>query len=81
MYEEIEPLIAEKNADQAEQIAVELSNLLGTAEDLRDREAAGEKFTPREADQLGAEMQARAERIAIQVAQAARELDIEIQGD
>lgn len=81
VYEEIEPLIAEKNADQAEQIAVELSNLLGTAEDLRDREAAGEKFTPREADQLGAEMQARAERIAIQVAQAARELDIEIQGD
>jgi hypothetical protein len=78
-YEEIEPLIAEKNADQAEQTAVELSNLLGTAEDLRDREAAGEKFTARQADQLGAEMQARAERIAGQVAQAAKDLDIEIQ--
>lgn len=78
-YEEIEPLIAEKNADQAEQTAVELSNLLGTAEDLRDREAAGERFTARQADQLGAEMQARAERIAGQVAQAAKDLDIEIQ--
>jgi hypothetical protein len=78
-YEEIEPLIAEKNADQAEQTAAELSNLLSTAEDLRDREAAGEKFTPRQADQLGAEMQARAERIAGQVAQAAKDLDIELQ--
>lgn len=78
-YEEIEPLIAEKNADQAEQTAAELSRLLSTAVDLRDREAAGEKFTPRQADQLGAEMQARAERIAGQVTQAAKDLDIEIQ--
>lgn len=78
-YEEIEPLIAEKNADQAEQTASELSNLLSTAEDLRDREAAGEKFTARQADQLGAEMQAQAERIAGQVTQAAKDLDIEIQ--
>ena len=78
-YEEIEPLIAEKNADQAEQTAAELANLLSTSEDLRDREAAGEKFTARQADQLGAEMQARAERIAGQVTQAARDLDIEIQ--
>ncbi|MCB0862532.1 MAG: hypothetical protein KDB66_04880, partial [Solirubrobacterales bacterium] len=77
-YEEIEPLIAEKNPDQAEQTASELSKLLSTAEDLRDREAAGEKFTPRQADQLGAEMQARAERIAGQVTQAAKDLDIEI---
>ncbi len=78
-YDEVEPLIAEKNADQAEQTASELGNLLSTAEDLRDREAAGEKFTARQADQLGAEMQARAERIAGQVTQAAKDLDIEIQ--
>lgn len=78
-YEEIEPMIAAENPDQAEQTAAELSELLATAEDLRDREAAGEKFTARQADQLGADMQARAERIAGQVAQAARDLDIEIQ--
>lgn len=78
-YEEIEPLIAEKNIDQAEQTAAELARLLSTAEELRDREAAGEKFTARQADQLGAEMQARAERIAGQVTQAAKDLDIEIQ--
>ncbi len=78
-YEEIEPQIAEENADQAEQTAAELGNLLSSAEDLRDREAAGEKFSARQADQLGAEMQARAERIAGQVTQAAKDLDIEIQ--
>ncbi len=78
-YDEVEPLIAEKNADQAEQTAAELSELLATSEELRDREAAGEKFTARQADQLGAEMQARAERIAGQVTQAAKDLDIEIQ--
>ncbi|HRV59307.1 MAG TPA: imelysin family protein, partial [Solirubrobacterales bacterium] len=78
-YDEIEPLIAAKNPDQAEQTASELSKLLSTSEDLRDREAAGQKFTPRQADLLGAEMQARAERIAGQVTQAAKDLDIEIQ--
>lgn len=78
-YEEIEPLIAEENVDQAEQTASELSSLLATAEDLRDREAAGERFTARQAEDLGAAMQSRAERIAIQVTQAAEELDIEIQ--
>ena len=78
-YAEIEPQIAEKNANQAEQTAAELGNLLSTAEDLRDREAAGEKFTAKQADQLGAEMQAQAERIAGQVTQAAKDLDIEIQ--
>lgn len=78
-YDEIEPLIAEENVDQAEQTAAELAELLATAEDLRDREAAGEKFTARQADQLGAELQARAERIAGQVTQAAKNLGIEIQ--
>ncbi len=78
-YDEVEPLIAEKNIDQAEQTAAELDELLATSEELRDREAAGERFTARQADQLGAEMQARAERIAGQVTQAAKDLDIEIQ--
>lgn len=78
-YAEVEPQIAEENAGQAEQTAAELANLLSTAEDLRDREAAGEKFTAKQADQLGAEMQAQAERIAGQVTQAAKDLGIEIQ--
>ena len=78
-YEEIEPVIAAENADQAEQTAAELSDLLARAEDLRDREAGGEKFTPEQADQLGAEMQAQAEKIAGQVTQAAKDTGVEIQ--
>jgi len=78
-YEEIEPIIAAENADQAEQTAAELSDLLARAEDLRDREAGGEKFTPEQADQLGAEMQAQAEKIAGQVTQAAKDTGVEIQ--
>ncbi len=78
-YEEIEPLIAEENPDQAAQTAAELSDLLARAEDLRDREAGGEKFTAAQADQLGAEMQAQAEKIAGQVTQAAKDIGVEIQ--
>jgi hypothetical protein len=78
-YDEIEPLIAEENPDQAAQTAAELSDLLARAEDLRDREAGGEKFTAAQADQLGAEMQAQAEKIAGQVTQAAKDIGVEIQ--
>ncbi|MGA7436110.1 MAG: imelysin family protein [Solirubrobacterales bacterium] len=78
-YEEIEPVIAAENPDQAEQTAAELSGLLARAEDLRDREAGGEKFSPEQADQLGAEMQAQAEKIAGQITQAAKDAGVEIQ--
>ncbi len=78
-YEEIEPVIAEENPDQAEQTAAELADLLARAEDLRDREAAGERFSAEQADQLGAEMQAQAEKIAGQVTQAAKDSGVEIQ--
>lgn len=78
-YEEIQPVIAAENPDQAEQTAAELSDLLARAEDLRDREAGGEQFTPEQADQLGAEMQAQAEKIAGQITQAAKDSGVEIQ--
>ncbi|MGK2931334.1 MAG: imelysin family protein [Solirubrobacterales bacterium] len=78
-YDEIEPMIAADNPDQAEQTSAELKDLLKRAEDLRDREAAGEKFTPEQADQLGAQMQAQAEKIAGQVTQAAKDTGVEIQ--
>jgi hypothetical protein len=78
-YDEIEPMIAETNPDQAEQTSAELKDLLARAVDLRDREAGGEKFTPEQADQLGAQMQAQAEKIAGQVTQAAKDTGVEIQ--
>ena len=78
-YDETSPQIAEENQGQAQQTGAELADLLAKAEDLRDREAGGEKFTPEQADQLGAEMQAQAEKIAGQVTQAAQDLGVEIQ--
>jgi hypothetical protein len=78
-YAEIEPQIAAESPQQAKQTKRELNQLLAFASDLRDREAAGEKFAPKQADQLGSEAQARAEAIAGQVTQSARQLGIELQ--
>jgi hypothetical protein len=78
-YEEIEPQIAAESPQQAKQTQRELNELLAFAADLRDREAKGEKFTPKQADQLGSEAQARAEAIAGQVTQSAQQLGIELQ--
>ena len=73
-------MIAEREpaAGQADQAASSTS-LLAFVEDLRDREADGEKFTAEEADTLGAEAQRQAEAIAGQVTQAAQQLEIELQ--
>jgi hypothetical protein len=78
-YEQVEPEIAAENPQQAAQTGQELNDLLAYVEDLRDREAGGQKFTAEEADTLGAEAQRRAEAIAGQLTQAAQQLDIELQ--
>jgi hypothetical protein len=78
-YREIEPLIAERAPQQAEQTQKALRDLLAYVEDLRDTEAAGRRFTPKEADTFGTEAQRRAEAIAGQIAQAAQRLGIELQ--
>ena len=78
-YDEIEPMIAEEDAAQAEQTGRQLDELLAFVEDLEQREADGEKFTGEDADTLGSEAQARAEEIAGQVTQAAQRLGIELQ--
>ena len=74
-YDEIEPLIAAENPQQAEQTEQALRDLLAYVEDLRDQEADGKKFTAEEADTLGAEAQRQAEAIAGQVTQAAQQLE------
>ena len=51
-------MIAEEDPQQAEQTKQQLDELLAFVEDLRDREAEGEKFTGEEADTLGSEAQA-----------------------
>ncbi len=78
-YDGIEPMIAEENPQQARQTRKELQSLVAFAADLRDREAAGEKFSAKQADALGAQAQAQAEAIAGQVTQAAKQLEVELQ--
>lgn len=78
-YEEIEPMIAAENPEQAEQTREELQNLVDFAAELRDRESEGEQFSAKQADTLGAQAQAQAEAIAGQVTQAAKQLSVELQ--
>jgi hypothetical protein len=78
-YDEMQPTIAGEDPQQAKQTQQQLNALLAFVEDLRDREADGEKFTGEDADTLGSEAQARAEEIAGQVTQAAKRLNIELQ--
>lgn len=78
-YDQVKPLIAAENPQQAKQTEQELTDLLAYVEDLRDKEAQGEKFTAEEADTLGAEAQRQAEAIAGQVTQAAQQLNVELQ--
>jgi hypothetical protein len=78
-YDEIEPMIAAEDKAQAEQTRKQLDQLLAFVEDLRDREADGEKFTGEDADTPGSEAQSRAEEIAGQVTQAAQRLGVELQ--
>jgi hypothetical protein len=79
IYDNIEPTIAADDPQQAEQTGTQLKELEAFAAGLRDEEAAGKKFTAREADTLGSEAQDRAEAIAGQVSQAAGRLGITLE--
>ena len=79
VYDNIEPMVADASGGQAAQTERSLTRLRDFAADLRDREAAGERFSAEQADALGSEAQARAEAIAGQVSQAAAKLNVEVE--
>ena len=79
IYANVETKIAEANPEQAKQTGQSLSKLEDFAARLRDQEAAGKKFTAEDADTLGREAQDRAEAIAGQITQAAKQLNIELE--
>jgi hypothetical protein len=78
VYDNVEPLVAKADKQQATQTDESLDKLLAFAAKLRDTEAGGLKYTAEEADTLGSQAQERAEAIAGQITQAAAKLDIEI---
>jgi hypothetical protein len=79
IYDQLEPSVADANAQQARQTGTDLKRLHAFAARLRDAEARGKRFTAREADALGSDAQDRAEAIAGQVSQAAGRLGIELE--
>ena len=79
VYDNVEPLVAKADSQQAAQTEDSLGKLHAFASKLRDTEAGGRKFTAEEADTLGSQAQERAEAIAGQITQAAAKLNIEIQ--
>jgi hypothetical protein len=79
IYANVQTRIAEANPEQAKQTGQSLKRLEDFAARLRDQEARGKKFTAEDADTLGSEAQSRAEAIAGQITQAAKQLDIELE--
>ncbi len=79
VYDNVRPLIAQADPQQAEQTGRSLEQLQGFAARLRDEEAGGKRFTAQDADTLGSEAQDQAEAIAGQITQAAGQLGIELQ--
>jgi hypothetical protein len=78
-YDRVSPLVANSDPALEAQIRTELDGLIAFVQDLYNREKAGTRFTPEQADQFGAELQSRATSLAGQIAQAAALLNIPIQ--
>ena len=77
-YATVAPLVAAEDPAMEAQIRRELDGGVAFVQELADREAAGARFTPEQADQFGAELQNRATALAGQIAQAAALLDVTI---
>ncbi len=79
VYDGVQPAITEVDEAAATQTGEELDELGSFISDLREQEADGKRFTPEQADQLGADAQRRADAVAGQVSQHAAQLGVEIQ--
>ena len=79
VYDNVQPLVAKADRQQAKQTKQSLAQLRAFAAGLLAKEEAGRKFSAEEADTLGSQAQERAEAIAGQITQAAAKLDIDIE--
>ena len=78
IYAGIKPAIATIDRTQATQTQRQLAELRAYVADLRAKERAGKRFTPRQADVLGRAAQEQAVAVAGQVTQAAARLKVKI---
>jgi hypothetical protein len=79
VYDNVRPLVAKADPQQARQTEQSLRTLRDFAAGLEEKEAAGRTYTAEEAETLGSQAQERAEAIAGQITQAAAKLNIEIE--
>jgi hypothetical protein len=70
-YDIVQPQIAAVDPDVATQIRTSLDDMVTFVQDIRDQEEAGMVFTPEQADLFGTQLQAQADDVAGQIAQAA----------
>lgn len=78
-YQGVSPQVEEVDPDQDTQIEQGLTDLKAFVADVQSQENGGKRFTPEEADLLGAEAQDRATAITGKISQVAGQLEIEIQ--
>lgn len=78
VYSGVEPLVESEDPDASARIEQDLAGLKKFVAEVYSREQQGQKYTPEEADILGAETQNRATAIAGQISQIAARLNIEI---
>lgn len=78
-YEGLSPMVETVDPDQDSQIDRGLRDLKAFVADVQSQETGGKRFTPEEADLLGAEAQDRATAITGQIAQVAGQLNVDIQ--
>jgi Imelysin len=79
IYRGIEPLATKADPAKSRQAKRELRELKAFVDDIYAQERSGRRYTPEQADSLGAEAQSRATAIAGQVSQLAGELSIPIE--
>ncbi len=79
VYSAVEPVVARVDAAQATQIEQALSDLKAFVADVYRQEQHGQRFTPEQADLLGAEAQNRATAITGQLVQVAARLGITVE--
>lgn len=79
VYRQVRGSIEEQDRDRAVALSAAIGRLADRAGGLRDREASGRKFTPADADRIGARMERRARSAARSLEAAAEELEVEIQ--
>jgi len=79
VHDGVSPLIKQVDTSQDRQIGTGLTDLRSFVADIYKQEQGGKRFTPEEADLLGAEAQNRATAITGQVSQAAARLKIAVE--